>query len=583
MTHKSPRPARAPAKSYPPGSLLGKIRQRGLLGAGAAMLASGWFVYELVHYILVEHYGLPKRLEDITIVGVVSAILCLLTWRWFRGEPKARKFRCEFVLIPLFIGVGAAVNLNFILHLGEGGRHGEPPAGEDKIWKNSVTVLPFLNLSADKDQEYFCDGLTEELITRLSQVGSLKVPARTSAFAFKGEGRDIREVGKKLGVEKVLEGSVRKDGPRLRVAVQLINAADGFHLWSHTYDRDLDEVIRVQDEIAQSVAEAMKMSLSDRGSSESQTRNFEAYNELMRGLYNYATPTKENLEAAARHFGKAVELDPDYARAWAGLGGTIAFQASVGYIPVKENRDRAAAALERALALNDRQADAYRDRGWMRMSFDWDWNGAEEDYKKASELDPGPSLVAASQLELGFGRFDRALAMARKAAELDSLNGTVHMNLGFTAYCAGRLDEAREHFERTLALSPKRASVHALLALVSLREAKPEAALARLEKEEDRFFFLSTRAMVLHALGREKESSEALERIIADYRDGGAYQVAQIYALRGEADRAFEWLEIAYEQHDGGLFLVKVDPPFESLRKDPRFAAFLDKMRLPRS
>ncbi len=568
-------------KAYPAGSLLGKIQRRGIIGALATFAGSGWLLYEIVHFILVEHYHLPDRLKDIAIMSVLCAALCNLTWRWFRGEQKPRKPKWELILIPIFILAAAVINITYALHLNV---HEPDPYGKmigEIKWKNALAVLPFINMSSDKEQEYFCDGLTEEMITKLSQIRELKVTARTSAFAFKGENRDIREVGRKLGVDKILEGSVRKEGARLRISAQLINTADGFHVWSESYDRDLDKVFRIQDDIALSVAGALKITLFEKEGSRSQTQNIEAYDEFLLGRNDFVNSTKDNLEKAIRHFERAVELDPGYARAWAILGAAVALQANIGFAPIERNRQKAVAAIDRALQLDDRLAYAHSVMGWIRMTFDWDWAGADAAFKKALSLNPGTGLHNAAQLALALGRFESALALARRAVELDSLNATAQMNLAVTAFYAGRLEEAAAVFAKLLQLSPERANVNALLGQVYLAQSLPEKALAAAEKERDPLFRLPVLAMAYRALGREKEAYKALGELIENCREGGAYQIAQVFAFIGEADQAFEWLEIAYNQRDGGLYLTWADPFLKPLRRDPRFAAFLKKLHFP--
>jgi len=581
IPQKSGSSSRAPAKGQKSGSLLAKARRRGLIGTLATFAGSGWLVYEIVHFVLVDHYGLPDRLKDVAIVTVLGAMLCALVWRWFKGEKRTRKPRWEFILVPVLAGLTAVADIGFLTHL----RDAEPDAYEaalaDPGWRNSVAVLPFVNISADKEQDYFCDGLTEEMITRLSQIRELKVTARTSAFAFKGDNRDVREIGRELGVEKVLEGSVRRDASRVRVTAQLINVADGFHIWSDIYDRELGEVLIVQDEIAGDVAKALKMTILGTSSPLAQTDSLEAYNEFLLGQHYYATPNKENLEEAIAHYRKAVDLDPGYARAWAGLSAALAFRANVGFAPTDTGYAEATRAVKRALELDEKLAYGHVVLGWIRMTFDWDWRAAEAAFAKALRLDPAKGYFGAAQLALVLGRFDRALALSRRAAELDPHNTSALMNLGLTAFYAGRLDEAVEAFQGMHDLSPDRGNVHALLAQVYLAQSLPEAARAALEEEKDPFFRLPVEAMIQHALGRENESYEALGRFIEAYKQGNAYQIAQVHAYRGEANKALEWLEIAFKDRDGGLYLTMVDPYFRSLRPDPRFAAFLRKLGFP--
>jgi len=579
MTSRTSSPSsHSPANKRLPSSLPAKARKRGLPQVFATFIGTGWFLYEIVHFVLVEHYSLPDSLKDLTIVSVLGALLCALVWRWFKGEKKPRKFKWEFVLVPALAGLTVALDIGLLARIGG---HNPEAGGEDPAeprWTNSIAVLPFVNMSADREQEYFCDGLTEEMITQLSQIRELRVTARTSAFAFKGDSRDVRQIGRELGVDKVLEGSVRKDASRVRVSAQLIDVSDGFHIWSQAYDREPGEVLSLQDEIAGAVAKALKLTLLAGSSPLLQTDSIEAYNEFLLGQHYYATPNKENLEKAIAHYRRAVGIDPAYARAWTGLGAALAFQANVGFAPTDRTYPEAVKAVERALELDDRLAHAHVVMGWIRMTFDWDWKAAEASFAKALRLNPARGYFGAAQLALVLGRFSRALALSRRAAELDSHNSSALINLALTAFYAGRLDEAVDVFRRLHDLAPDRGNVHALLSQVYLAQARPEEAMAALEEEKDPFFRLPVEAMIHHALGRESESYEALGKFIEDYKEGGAYQIAQIHAYRGEVIQALEWLEIAFEDRDGGLYLAKVDPYLKALRPDPRFTAFLRKL-----
>jgi TolB-like protein/tetratricopeptide (TPR) repeat protein len=578
---KSSAPKSGSARSYPPGSLRAKFRKRGIIGALAAFAGSGWLIYEIVHFILVDHYHLPEGLKDIAIVSVLCATLCSLTWRWFRGDEGPRKVKWEIILIPAFILAAAAVNVKMLLHFGSAGSHARGTAGTEALWTNAIAVLPFVNMSVDRDQDYFCDGLTEELITKLSHIRELRVTARTSAFAFKGAGRDIREVGRKLGVDKVLEGSVRKDGAKLRVVAQLINVSDGFHVWSGSYDREMDEVIKIQDDLALSVAGALKVTLvGDQGRSEP-TVNFEAYNEFLLGRYFYGNPTKENAEKAVAHYEKAIELEPGFARAWSGLAAVQASQASFGYTLVETGYPKALASVERALALDPGLAAAHAVLGWIQMTYSWDWAGAEASFDRALTLEPGKGIKEAAQLALALGHYERALRLARRGVDLDTLNDSANMTLALTAYYAGEYEEAARSFRKALQLTPDRANAHALLGQVALARSDLQEALTEIGQEKDPYWRLPSLALVYHAVGRMAESASALEEFIKEHQDVGAFQAAQVYAFRGENDRAFEWLEKAYAQHDGGLFLTKADPFLGRLKGDPRYAAFLKKMKFP--
>ncbi len=449
----------------------------------------------------------------------------------------------------------------------------------------SIVVLPFVDMSAEKNQEYFSDGLAEELLNDLARIQGLRVAARTSSFQFKGKTEDVRSVGEKLNVGNVLEGSVRREGKRVRITAQLINASDGFHLWSETYDRELDDIFAVQDDIARSVAESLRVALlgGKTATPSKPGRNAEAYNAYLQGRYFFERRSKEDLEKAISYYEQAIKLDPEYSPAWAGLGRARDDQAGGGYLPVEEAYRKARAAVERALALDPNLAEAHAAMGRIKNTYDWDWAGADASFRRALALEPGNAGVVreAGNMALTQGRLEEAIALYGRAVALDPLSPRAHNSLGIAAYYAGRLDEAEAAVKKALELSPERVGTHTLLGRIYLVQAQPQKALAEMQREVELVWRLNGLAMVYHALGRKQESDAALAELTAKYQADFAYQIAEVYAFRGEADRAFAWLERAYVQRDGGLTEMKGDPLLKNLERDPRYAAFLKKMRLP--
>lgn len=569
------------ARDYPPGSFLGKLRKRRIIETLAAVSGSGWFVYELVHWILVEHYHLPERLKDFTIVSVCCAILSALTWRWFRSERRRRKIKLEFVLIPAFLLTMISINVNILLHVREDKKEYRSDHNGETPWKNSVAVLPFVDMSPIKDQEYFSDGLTEELINNLSKIQELRVAGRTSSFQFKGRNEDLREICQKLNVAAILEGSVRKSIDRVRITAQLIDGNDGFHLWSETYDRQLDDIFAVQEEISLAVADALKVTLLDGKRFSVQTDSAEAYNALLLGRYFYARQTRESLEKSIEYYGRAIEIDPSYARAWAGLAGTYAFQAASGYVPPEESYKKAKNAVKKALVLDKNLAYAHAVLGWIQMSCDWDWTQADASFQKAMSLEPGRGRVEAAQLATAMGRFEEAILLAHQTFERDPISMQVLSTLALANWYGGRSEEAIAAYRKALEIIPEYPALHGLIGLVYITQSKLGEAFAELEQTKDPYWRLPGLAMVLHSMGKREDSDAALAEFIEKYQAGGAYNISQAYAFRGEADLTFQWLERAYDQHDGGLFLMNVDPFLSRMKSDPRFKSLLKKMRLP--
>lgn len=456
---------------------------------------------------------------------------------------------------------------------------GAAPRGA--IPQKSVAVLPFIDMSEGKDQEYFSDGLSEELIDLLAQVQDLRVPARTSSFAFKGKADDITSIAQKLRVAQVLEGSVRKAGNTLRVTVQLIRADNGYHLWSMTYDRDIKDIFKVQDEIAAAVVEVLKAKLAPaQGVAGYRSSNTEAYNQYLLGKRFHSRGNVDGWRRATDAFHKAIALDPDYAAAYAGL-------ALSEYVLADSTGDaagqrQAMADAERAVTIAPQEADGYASRGVLRMN-GWDWNGAEADLEKALTLDPAADKTQGNYATLleRLGRLPEAIAVGRRATEIDPLSAIAWSNLG--QYLAFHRDYPAGHeaLRRCLEINPESSFGGHHLAILLLLEGNAPEALATARKIGIEGFRLTDVAMAEHSLGHAKESQQALDELIAKHAPDGAYQVAEALAWRGGKDEAFEWLERAYQQRDGGLSEVKVDLLLDRLHGDPRFKAVLKKMGLP--
>ncbi len=445
----------------------------------------------------------------------------------------------------------------------------------------SIAVLPFADLSPGKDQEYFSDGLAEELIHSLVKMQGLQVAARTSSFQYKGKNEDLRVIGKKLNVATVLEGSVRKQGQRVRVSAQLVQVSDGFHLWSEAFDRDLTDIFAVQEEIARSVAGSLRLTLLGEKAPAPHAMSIEAYDAYLQGKYFHARLTKENLERAIAYYEQATSLDASYAPAWAALSRAHSVQAGA-YGPVQEY-SVAREAAERALALDPSLADAHAAIGEIKLLYDWDWAGADAAYQRALVLEKGNAEIVerAASLTATLNRFEEALALSRRAVELDPLQASAYTALAFNAWWAGRLDEAEAAARKGLELDPQFPWLHTLLSRVYLAQSRPREALAEAERDTAPAFRLQDLALAYHAIARKQESDRALAELISKYKATAAFQIAEVYAFRGEVDAAFTWLERAYVQRDGGLTFTKGDPLLASLERDQRYAAFLKKMRLP--
>jgi TolB-like protein len=450
------------------------------------------------------------------------------------------------------------------------------------IPEKSIAVLPFVDMSEKKDQEYFSDGLSEELIDLLAQVQDLRVPARTSSFAFKGKADDVTSIAQKLRVAQVLEGSVRKAGNTLRVTVQLIRADNGYHLWSRTYDRDIKDIFKVQDEIAAAVVEVLKAKLAPaQAVAAYRSSNTEAYNQYLLGKRFHSRGNVDGWRRAIDAFHKAIGLDPDYAAAYASLAlSEYALADSTGDAA---GQRQAMADAERAVTLAPQEADGYASRGVLRMNGSWDWNGAEADLEKALALDPAADKTQGNYATLleRLGRLPEAIAVGRRATEIDPLSAIAWSNLGQYLTFHRDYPAAHEALRRCLEINPESSFGGHHVAILRLLEGDAAEALATARKIGIEAFRLTDVAMAEHSLGHAKESQQALDELIAKHAPDGAYQVAEALAWRGEKDKAFEWLERAYQQRDGGLSEVKVDLLLDRLHGDPRFKAVLEKMNLP--
>jgi TolB-like protein/Flp pilus assembly protein TadD len=453
---------------------------------------------------------------------------------------------------------------------------------------NSIAVLPFADMSPGKDQEYFSDGLTEELISDLAKVPGLKVVARSSAFQFKDKNEDLRAVGRKLGVANVLEGSVRKEGNRVRITAELIKAGDGFQLWSETYDREVSHIFEAQDEIAQAVAGALQSKLLTAGtapiSAASRTTSSEAYQAFLEGQYFLARgQDKEDLNKALSYADQAIKLDPKYARAWAQRAQVLETLAGVALIEPTAGFRLSRESAEKAIALDPSLASGYLSLALVQIKHDWDWEGADGSLQKAALLDPGSIAVLHSRAYLArtIGRDEEAIVLYKQAITLDPLRADFHLALGYELYKVGQYDEAQAALQKAQDLNPQLSSLHLTRGKILFSQAHKQEALAEMEKETGEWEKLSGEALAYYVLGRRGDSDSALQELIATHQNDAAYQIAEIYAYRGETDRAFQWLDRAIRQRDPGAPELKTGPLMRSLREDPRYAGLLTQMRLP--
>ena len=484
--------------------------------------------------------------------------------------------------VAIWVGVAAAV-VAAAVGIGSWIGRGSGPGITGGAGR-SIAVLPLVDLSADPNQEYFADGLTEDLLSRLARNPQLRVAGRTSAFQFKNAPQDPRTIGRALGVSALLEGSVRRSGNRVRITAQLVNAEDGFQLWSESYDREIDDIFAVQDEIARAVAGALHIALlGDQPMAAARGGTGPAYNAYLQGKYFRQLNTKDSLDKAAGYFRQAVMVDPAFAPAWAGLSLTHSAIGAESYAPLDAVFGEARRAAERAVALDPRLAEGHTALSVVRRVYDWDWAGADAAAQRALQLEPNNAeiVLSAARVASTLGRLDEALVLARRAATLDPLNVAVYFRLARYESYAGQFDLARTSFARTLELNPEYPAAHTGLGLALLGQGHAEEALAELAREAQPLWQAFGYAYAYHRLDRRAEADAALAHFIDRFKDTAAAQIAQLYALRGQRDETLEWLAQAYRLRDPGLSQQKVLPEFLSFDGEPRYRAFLDKMRLP--
>ena len=564
---------------------LSKLRKRKILETLAAFIGGGWLTYEIIHWILVVHYHLPEKLLDITIITLLGALFCTLIWRWFGGRDKKAIFKPEIILIPLVILITVILDINLLLRLKES----ESETFPSPKWKNSIAVLPFVDMSPQKDQEYFCDGMTEELINRLSNIKELKVPARTSVFMFKGKAEDIREIGRNLDVQTVLEGSIRKEGSQLRITVQLVSVSDSYHIWSETFDRGLTKVFSIQDEVALAIADKLKLTLLGEEKArlvKRPTENLEAYNLYLQGRYFWNKRTAEEIRKAIDFFNQAIERDSHYALAYVGLADCYLLLPSYGRFPIREVLPKAKEAVSRALEVDDTLAEAHTSLAAVIES-EGAAADAEREYKRAIELNPNyPMVHLWYHVFLRFrGRLDEAEAEIRRAKELDPLSLIINSGWGDMLYLKKKYDQAIQQYSKTLELDQSFAEARRMRGKCYQQKGMFEEAIADFQKAREDFgnnpYGLGDLGNAYAVSGEKTRAIEVLKNLLELSKQGYSlnYDIAFVYCGLGDKDKAFEYLEKAYNVKEE-MADFKVDPAWESLRSDPRYQPLLERLHL---
>jgi len=557
-----------------------RLTRRKVVQWGIAYAAGAWGLLQGLAYVGTAFHW-PAQLQRIAILAFVVGLPIVLVLAWYHGDRREQRVsRTELAILTLLFLVGGGIFWRYE-------RASEttsvtvppPPTAVAVATDHSIAVLPFVNMSSDKEQEYFSDGLSEELLNLLAQVPQLRVIARTSSFSFKGKEADIAEIARKLNVAHVLEGSVRKSGNTLRITAQLIRTSDSSHLWSQTYDRQLTDVFKVQDEIAAAVVSELKITLLG-NAPKAKAADPRAYALFLQAREVYRKSTPAAMERAIALYNQALAIDPTYAPAWVGLADVYVFQVNNGLKLADEGIQLAREATEKALALDPEYALAHAELGWIAVFYDRDLAAAARHIERALALDPAnlDVIFVAALLARRLGRLDQAIALGQYQVTRDPVNTEAHDELANTYRYAARLDEALAEMRTVLSLNPGFVNQHELLGEVLLQKGDAKAALTEMQREANKPDRLAGLSMAYYALGQKAESDAALADVIKKYEKTSAYTIASALAFTGQADRSFAWLDKALRYHDPALGSLPVYPMFANVHSDPRWLPFLRRL-----
>jgi adenylate cyclase len=599
-------------------SFFAELKRRNVVRMAGLYLVGAWLLTQVASTVL-PMFGAPDWLPRSIVIVLAIGFVPALIFSWvFEVTPEGLK-RDEDVPAEQSIGPQTARRMDrmiiavlvlalayfavdkFVLNPRREKSAATMPAAESNAAPNekSVAVLAFANLSDDKGSEYFSDGVSEELLTVLQKIPGLHVAARTSAFSFKGKSATAQEIGQKLGVVYLVEGSVRKAGEMVRIAARLTRANTGEEQWSENYTRDLKDVFAVQTELAQTIVAQLrgrfaetdsatkeKIQAEVRAAEKGGTQNVEAHEAYLQGRFFLNRHSEKETTQALAAFARAVELDPKFALAWAGLAQSHVwdcnFSTEGGLKGFDAHLAAAREAVERALFLEPDLPEALLPRGTIETNFDYNWKGAAATFRKALVLAPQDAalLAWAGNLALALGEGPRALDLLRRAVALDPVNPQARESLGGTLLALGHTEEARAEYARATELNPSAPFSYAGIGQVYLLEGKFEEAAAAAQKDAADWARLLIVSCARWGQKRVPESDAALAELIAKDGEVAAYQIAEAYAYRNDKDHAFEWLERAHRQRDAGLAGLRTDTLFPNLRPDPRWEPFLRKTGL---
>ena len=573
-----------------------ELKRRNVYKVAVAYGVVAWLLMQVASQIF-PFFDIPNWVVRLVVLLLVVGFPVALIIAWaFEVTPEGIK-RTEAAdaagqrsrgvawIYVVLIGVALSVGLFFVGRYTAGlatPRHGEAATAPPK---KSIAVLPLINESGDPKDEYFSDGLSEELIAALAQISGLKVIGRSSSFRFKDRKEAPKTIGEKLGVSTLLDGTVRKQGDRVRIVAALVNATDGIQLWTKTFDLELKDIFAIQQQIARAVAESLRVTLLGTDSTSAQasaTDNAEAHNTYLQGHFYLLRRNVEDFRKAIDYYDQAIRFDPNYALAYAERAEALVFMGDLtGQRPTAYPKARSDA--EKAVAIAPALAEARAALGWIRCLAEWKFAEGLTELKRAKELSPANPTAndLLARIIVYLGRFDEAERQAWQAVELDPLSTVTHGNLARVLFYAGKLDEADAVARKAAELQPTGAGAHRWQVLIAAQRGDGDVALREAELEPDPGFRRFELAVAHYVRGDRVAADAALADLIANGRGGLAYQIAEVYALRGEKDKAFEWLQISFDDRDAGMLGLLVDPLLRGLRDDARYKNLLVKVGLP--
>jgi TolB-like protein len=578
-------------------SFFAELKRRNVYKVAVAYIVGGWALAQGIAQVF-PVFDISNWVIRLIVLLIILGLPIALVLAWmFEITPEGIKRTETADAMPaavrpkkylwLYIAVlGAAVSiaLFFLGRYSAVTRQGQTPG----IPQKSIAVLPLLNESGDPADEYFSDGLSEELIAALGQIRDLKVIGRSSSFRFKDRKEEPKTIGEKLGVSTLLEGTVRKQGDKVRIVAELINAADGTQLWSRIFDRELKDIFAVQAEIAQAVAASLELTLlgsKDATAANASTQSVEAHNAYLQGHFYFARRNVEDYRKAIGFFDQAIRLDPDYSLAYAERSEAWTF---IGDLSPEEKKEAWAAAkrdAEKAVAVGSNLAEAHAALGWVRFFSEWKFAEGLAELERARELAPANPTAndLLARVLIYVNQLAQAEKLARQAIELDPLAYLARGNLARILLAEGKLDEADAEARKSAELQPTAAGSHRWQVVVAVLRGDGEAALREAQLEPNEGYRRLELALAHYARGDRPAADAALAEMVARDRNLLAYQIAEVYAWRGETDKAFEWLQISYDNHDTGTLSLLIDPLMRGLRGDPRYKGMLEKAGLPTS